>query len=256
MTILLIEDEALAARKLSALIRAYNPTYHILATLESVADAVAWLSSHSHPDLIFLDIHLADGNGFDIFDRTTVHVPVIFTTAYDHYALRAFDLNSVHYVLKPVTREGIERGFTKLAALQSSSAPASLPLPDYALLTQLLRKTTTEYKTRFLVKAGSRIQSVLVEQVAYFYADEGVTFLMTQRRERFAIDYSLEDLEAKLNPEWFFRLNRQVLAHWQAIQTIHPHFKGRLKVGLLPASLPEIVISSETTPAFKQWMDR
>ncbi|HEX8657769.1 MAG TPA: response regulator, partial [Hymenobacter sp.] len=118
MTILLIEDEALAARKLSTLIRAYNPAYHILTTLESVADAVAWLNCYPHPDLIFLDIHLADGNGFDIFERTPVHAPVIFTTAYDHYALRAFDLNSVHYVLKPVTREGIERGFTKLATLQ------------------------------------------------------------------------------------------------------------------------------------------
>jgi two-component system response regulator LytT len=256
MTILIIEDEALAARKLSAFIRTHNPAHRVLGPLDSVEDAVAWLSTHPCPDLIFLDVHLADGTSFGIFERVVVEAPVIFTTAYDRYALRAFELNSVHYVLKPLTQAGIDRSFAKLEALQHSLAPPPLPRPNYEEIMELLRKTTTAYKARFLVKAGARIQSVPIEQIAYCYADEGITFLMTLQRERYAVDYTLEELEAKLDPAIFFRLNRRFLAHWQAIREIHPYFKSRLKVVLAPATPTELIVSSETTPAFKRWMDR
>ncbi|WP_310395678.1 LytTR family DNA-binding domain-containing protein [Hymenobacter sp.] len=256
MTILIIEDEALAARKLSGFLRAHDSTAQILGPIDSVEEAVSWLNSHPQPDLIFLDVHLADGNSFSIFERVAVHAPVIFTTAYDQYALRAFEVNSVHYVLKPLTQAGIDSCFAKLTTLQRSLVSVPLPAPNYEHLVELLRKTTLAYKARFLVKAGSRIQSVPVEQVAYCYAEEGVTFLMTLRRARFAVDYTLEELEAKLDPNCFFRLNRRFIVHFQAIHEIHSHFKGRLKVALTPTYPAEIVVSSETTPAFKLWMDR
>jgi two-component system response regulator LytT len=248
MRVLIIEDEPLAAQALAVLLTRLRPATHILASLGSVEEAVEWLRAHPAPEVLFCDIHLSDGNSFDIFRQVAVGAPVIFTTAYDAYAIQAFQVNSVDYLLKPLQAAEVERALQKY----ETRHPATLP----AAVENVQRLVHTTPRARFLVKSGQTLRAVPVDQVAYFLAEEGVVFLVTHPGKRYILPDTLDQLEGQLDARSFFRINRQFILSIGAVQEIRPYFKGRLVLQVVPPAAEEVmVVSAGRAPAFKQWLD-
>lgn len=248
MRVLIIEDEPLAAQALAALLTRLRPTTHLLALLGSVEEAVDWLRAQPAPDVLFCDIHLSDGNSFDIFRQVAVSAPVVFTTAYDAYAIQAFQVNSVDYLLKPLQAAEVERALQKY----ETRHPATLP----AAVENVQRLVHTTPRARFLVKAGQALKAVPVDQVAYFLAEEGVVFLFTHAGKRFLLPDTLDQLEGQLDARNFFRINRQFILSIGAVQEIRPYFKGRLVLQVVPPVAEEaLIVSAGRAPAFKHWLD-
>ncbi|CCH53794.1 two component transcriptional regulator, LytTR family [Fibrisoma limi BUZ 3] len=259
MTILIIEDETLAARQLQAMIRDYDPAVTILATLDSVEEATAWFRQHEPPDLLLADIELVDGQSFEVFERVEVRCPVIFTTAYDEYALRAFRVNSVDYLLKPIDEASLRRSLTKFSDLRKLYGQPN-PAADLRALVAAFRtptptdSATPTYTERFLLKQGSRLIPVEVGDMAYFYTEDRLTFVRTWDGRSLVVDYKLDELVQKLNPRHFFRANRQFIIHARSVDRVHLHFNGRLKLDLRPAIAEDVFISRERAGEFRSWM--
>jgi DNA-binding LytR/AlgR family response regulator len=250
MNILLLEDEAPAARRLTRMLADLRPDYQLLAVLDSVEGAVNWLNTYARPDLMLVDIHLADGSSFAIFRQVPLLTPVIFTTAYDAYTLEAFRVNSIDYLLKPIEMDQLAAALHKFESLRQSS-PIALPN-----LTDLLNHLApSPYKERLLVKTGTQLSSLPTAEIAYCYAEQGVTFVIDGKGHRLIVDYSLDELEAFLAPTLFFRLNRKLIVQLRAIGRIHAYFNSRLKVELLPPATFETIVSRERVNAFKTWLD-
>lgn len=262
MNAYIIEDEPLAAKRLADLLRRQEPPVTVLATADTVEAAVVLLeTAATPPDVLFLDIHLADGLSFELFERTQVRCPVIFTTAYDQYALRAFKVNSIDYLLKPIDAEELKAALHKLRALRSAT-PVGTPAPtiDNTLLAQVLQQLQpqqNQYKKQFVVKVGEHLKVIPVESISYFFSQEKATFLQTRENRRFVIDQTLEQLEKLLDPHLFFRLNRAYFVQHTAIQDIIHYTNSRLKTTLQPVS-PEgdVLVSRERVPAFRAWLER
>lgn len=254
MKIIIIEDEALAAERLEKLILRCDSSIEILATLSSVEEATAWISTHEAPDLGFFDIELSDGTSFDIADEVSVEFPVIFTTSYDQYAIDAFSLKSIDYLLKPIRYERLEKAIRKYQDWRAGPAPELNGLRE--IIRQEIKQPATRFKERWLVKNGNLIQAVATDQIAYFYSDQKMTMLVTKEAKRFPMDQSLDKVMDLLDPDIFFRLNRKYIIHIDSPAKMHPYFKGRLKVELSPEIDDDIVVSSERTPEFKAWLDR
>lgn len=266
MNVLLLEDEYPAAERLQRLLLQAAPEAHVLAVLDSVSSAVQWLSVNPAPDLILSDIQLADGLSLDVFDQLVVRSPVIFTTAYDAYAIRAFKANSVDYLLKPVKLAELQAALTKLREWRTapSEAPTSLvpPATDkdetahrLERLLDALPRPDRQYKTRFLVRSGEQLLPLAVSQVAWFQSRHETTTLATTDNRRFVVDYTLEQLESLLDPTLFFRINRQFIAQLPAVQRLHPHFNGKLLLELQPAPSEEVLVSREKAGAVKSWLE-
>lgn len=255
MNLLIIEDEVLAADKLEAMILRYNPHYQIVAKIRSVEHAVKWLNENNSPDLIFMDIHLLDGTCFDILKKVAINNPVIFTTAYDNYALKAFKLQSVDYLLKPVSFTKLEQAFQKLEEMQQHFQKDSQADKLEELLSTL-KDEPIVYKSRFLVKSGSRLFPIDITQIAYFYSEDRITFLVTKKNKKYSIHHTLDELEKTLNPMDFFRINRQMIVQVESIQVVHKSFKGRLKIDLSPTPIEEVMVSSRRVIDFQTWLDR
>jgi DNA-binding LytR/AlgR family response regulator len=280
MLALVVEDEPLAARRLINLLHKQPEPLTVLGTAESVAQAVALLQAGPAPDVLFLDIHLADGLSFELFEQVEVRCPVIFTTAYDQYALRAFKVNSVDYLLKPIDEEELRIALAKLrqrlgaadaepmigtkSAVSSIKVPAPVSALDavtLAALVQQLRQPTPQasYKAQFVVRVGEHLKVVPVEQVAYFFSLEKTTLLQSTDGRKYVVDYSMEQLESLLDPQQFFRLNRAYLAQQAAIADIIHYTNSRLQTILKPAP-PEsegpVLVSREKVSVFKSWLDR
>jgi DNA-binding LytR/AlgR family response regulator len=254
MNILIIEDEKLAANRLSGLIKSMDETAEIVGTLDSIKASVAWFSSNPLPDLTFMDIQLADGLSFEIFDQVAVRCPVIFTTAYDEYALRAFKVNSIDYLLKPIDTDELSRAMEKFRNLHHESAETeSVAAP---VMDRVLQMLTKSFKSRFLVRAGEHIKTIPVEQVTFFYSMEKVTFLNTTENKEYDIDYTLEELDGLLNPELFFRINRKYIVSMGAIRDIISYTNSRLKLKLVNSTDNDIIVSREKVTDFKKWLDR
>ncbi|MCO6359252.1 LytR/AlgR family response regulator transcription factor [Roseivirga pacifica] len=250
MKVVVFEDEKLASERLIQLLQSIRPDAEVLASMKSVEAALLWLENNEQPDLIISDIQLLDGTSFEIFEQHKIECPVIFTTAFDEYAIKAFEVNSIDYLLKPIQKEKLEVALSKLQAQQSSASSL-----DIDSIREMLKSETVEYKSRFLVKLGQRIRAIPVEKIAYFYSQDKLTFLVTFENQKYPIDQTLEELDALLNPKNYFRVNRKFLVHFDAVADIHPYFKGRVKLGLEPQIDEDIVVSSEKTPVFKQWLD-
>jgi DNA-binding LytR/AlgR family response regulator len=261
---ILVEDEPLAARRLGEMLARQNPPVQVLGTAESVAQAVALLEkTQPVPDVLFLDIHLADGLSFGLFEQTQVHCPVIFTTAYDQYALQAFKVNSVDYLLKPIDEEELAAALHKLRARLPAAAPAApAPAFDPALLAQLVLQMqqsapAQQYKSQFVVRVGEHLKVVPVDQAAYFFSLEKATFLQTTEGRKYVVDYTMDQLETLLDPQRFFRLNRAYLAQQTAIQDIIHYTNSRLQTVLKPtAPDAQVLVSREKVQVFKNWLDR
>jgi len=249
MKVILVEDEKHARDNLEHLLLHIAPNIEILAKLESVKRTVEWLQNNQ-ADLIFLDIHLADDLSFKIFEQIKVTTPVIFTTAYDKYALKAFKVNSIDYLLKPIDEEELAASLEKFKATQAASAV------DYTQLQSLINNTKKNYQQRFLVTRRDKILSLTIDQIAFFEGEDRYVYLINKEGNRFIVDYKLSDLEDILDPEIFFRLNRSFIAHFEAIDSISTVSKSRLKVELKPKARRDIVVSSVNTKHFKAWLNK
>ena len=253
MKVVIVEDEHLAASKLEKMILKYDHSTEISEKLDSVESAVFWFQNNRLPDLIFLDIQLTDGTSFDIIKQVELNCPVIFTTAYDQYALDAFKFQSIDYLIKPISQEKLENSMEKLKNMKDNFSSESI---DYIQLLNVVKSISKDYKSRFLVKSGSSMKSVNVADIAYLYSEDKLVFMKTKDNHRFIISETLDELENLLNPSDFFRVNRQYILNVEVIQKVHPHFNGRLKIDFLLTPDEDIYISSRRATAFKAWMDK
>ena len=256
MKVLILEDEALAAQRLKKLLLEIDPGIEIEETIDSIEQAVEWLNEFPAPELIFMDIMLADGESFEIFERTAVNAPVIFTTAYDEFAIRAFKVNSIDYLLKPIEPVLLAQALRKYASL--AIVPNDLKQLLQLMIPGGFRKVENgnEYKKRFLVKSGDKFIPVNITEVAYFSFVNKLTFLTTHSQKRYMLDHTLDELEAMVDPLVFFRLNRQYIAAVSAIKLVHNYFNGKLKVMIIP-DIPEgVVVSKERAQTFKTWLSK
>jgi DNA-binding LytR/AlgR family response regulator len=254
--ILLLEDEKAAAIRLTELVEEVAPEARVMETLESVRDAIEWFSKKpttEWPDLILSDIQLADGVSLDIFKQVNINVPIIFTTAYDAYTLRAFKLNSIDYLLKPIDKDELRTAFGKFRSLRPGDDGLSKKMLD---LIQNLASGKPGYKSRFLLRLGERYITIPADEVGYIRADDKVVFLHTAKGQKHIIDDSLDDLEATLDPSAFFRINRTYITPLASIEKIHNHFNGRLKINLHHSDDNEIFVSRARAIAFKKWLGK
>lgn len=254
--VLIIEDEPFARNELKRLLNNSSFNTSIVEYLESVSDAIEWFKENPQPELIFLDIQLSDGLSFQIFEKVTINVPVIFTTAYDEYAIRAFKLNSIDYLLKPIEPDALEKALSKFFKVKDLYSKKAGNINEEQILKLLeLSRTKEDYKSRFLVKVGDQIKYINIEDVAYFFAEDNVVFLVTNGSNRYIIDHSLNQLSDLLNPKVFFRLNRSYYTNIKGIGKIHKFFNSRLKVELTPATDDEVIVSRVKVNDFLLWIE-
>lgn len=255
MKLLIVEDEQLLMRQLIKLIRDIEPAAEIVGQANSIKGTVDWLQTHEEPELILMDIELADGQCFEIFNRFPVKSPVIFTTAYDEYALQAFKVNSIDYLLKPVKEAELLTAFNKWKQRHLQQTVPDTESNIDKLISDMLRQyAPPKYRDRFLVKQGQKMIPVRLDDIAFFNARNTLNFLNTKSRQKFPINYTLDQVEQFIPPQEFFRANRQFILAHNSISAIHPWFNGKLKVDLLYPADDDIIISREKAAAFKEWM--
>ncbi len=253
MKVLIIEDEVPAAEKLERYLHRYNDEIIVLDKLSSVTSAAEWLEERQHElDLIFMDIQLTDGKSFEIFEKVEIKKPIIFITAFDEYAIDAFKVNSIDYLLKPITFDDLSNSLDKLKKFKESLTEE---VPSFnqlkAALSQLQQKS---YKTRFMVKLGEHIKSITVNTIAFFYAEGRNVYLYTTENRKFIIDFKLEELEDLLDPTLFYRVNRSYVIHIDAIQDVIVYSNSRLKIIPKLAYDKEIIVSRDKVGPFKEWL--
>jgi DNA-binding LytR/AlgR family response regulator len=248
MKILIVEDENLAAKRLIALVKEQLPEAQIFGNIDTITASVKWLQNNPEPDLIFLDIQLADGISFEIFDKVKVSAPIIFCTAYDHYAIKAFKLNSIDYLLKPIDPDELKQAIFKFEAGKRE------PVISMDQIKNLLHQAQQTYKSRFLVKQGERIQTIDTQDVSFFLSEDKVTLLQNRQGKRFIIDYTLDEVQNMLNPESFFRISRKYIVSVSAIKEVFSYSNSRLKIHLENCSDNDILVSREKTGHFKSWL--
>ncbi|MFT4033258.1 MAG: LytTR family DNA-binding domain-containing protein [Siphonobacter sp.] len=249
MNVVIVEDEYLTAERLENLLRKYDPSIQVITKIPSVSEAVEWFQENPKPDLAFMDIHLEDGLAFSIFDQISLTIPIIFTTAYDEYTIRAFKVNSIDYLLKPIDPAELKAALDKFKTLHVQ--------PDLRSLLQLINKPqNVDYKDRFMVSIGTKIRSIETADIAYFFSEDKITFLVTQEGQKLPVEYSLDKLSQLTDPKRFFRLNRQFLVSFSAIHTVHTYSAGKLKVDLDPDLKQEVFVSGDRITDFKNWLGR
>lgn len=254
MNVIIIEDEVPAAEKLERYLHKYDAGIQVIATLQTVADAISWLRENQEKaDLIFMDVQLTDGLSFQIFQQVTVRKPVIFTTAYNEFALDAFKVNSIGYLLKPVTFTDLSASMNKLIVLREEFLLKGEGLSQ--VQESYAKVTHRPYKSRFMVKLGEHIRSIPTDQISVFFAEGRDVYLVANQGRKFIIDYTLESLEEILDPAVFFRLNRTFILNINSIKDVLVHSNSRLKI-LLSHDFPkEIIVSREKVNDFKEWFD-
>lgn len=253
MRAIVVEDEELAAERLIDLIKAIDPTIEIVAQPDTVADTLHFLKTQPVPDVIFLDIQLADGRSFEIFERASIDSPIIFITAYDQFTLKAFKVNSIDYLLKPVQKEDLRLALEKLKKLNRKGLNGD----ELDLLKEIIKSKGQSYKQRLVIKAGNKIQFKPAEEVAYFFADGKEAYMVSRKENRkHLIGYTLEELEEILDPRDFFRISRKFIVRADAIAEVKGLISSRLEVKLIQNSEHELAVSRERAQDFKTWLDQ
>lgn len=251
MKAIIIEDELPQAQHLQYLLSEIDMDIEIETIIPSVSESIKYLTAN-RVDLIFLDIHLSDGLYFEIFDKVYITCPVVFTTAYDKYAIQAFKHNGIDYILKPVSKDELANSITKFKSLSASSN-------DYSALMnsiKLLAAKSSAYKKRFISQAGNKLRIVTDNDIAYFYAFEGGVFIRTRKNDNLLIDETLENIEKEIDPYDFFRLNRKIIAHVSCIREMTPYSKSRLKIDLTPAFNEDVIVSYNNVRNFMTWIKK
>ena len=256
MNYLILEDEAPAQRLLEQLLGELRPDWTMAACLDSVESAVSWFNSHPQPDVIFMDIQLSDGLAFDILEQVEIEGMIIFTTAYDEYALRAFKVNSIDYLLKPIKKSELADALQKFERYSKNMFHSRNKSLDVAELLKAVTEAKPRYRTRFLVSSGEVFFPLPVEEAAYMFSRNRITSAVTFGGKRQVIDFTLDSLEEQLDPEMFFRANRQFIVNIKAVYKVHTFFNGKLILETRPAFDEKVTVSREKAQRFKQWLDR
>jgi len=231
----------------------FDPQISVLAVIDSVSDAVEWFHQNTNPDLVFMDIQLADGLSFEIFERVKVLCPVIFTTAYEEYAVKAFKVNSVDYLLKPIAFNELEAAFQKFGnRIQLMQTAPEVTMELLNKVKEMLRK---QYKSRFVIKVGEHLKSITVEDILFFYSLEKATYLCTADFRTYLVDYSLDRISEMVDEHRFFRINRKYIISNQSIADIVYYSNSRLKIKLKKSGEESIIVSRDKVTAFKEWLD-
>ncbi len=251
MKILIIEDEHFAAKRLKTLIEDRISGAEILDEIDSVEDSVSWFNNNPCPSLVFMDIQLADGLSFQIFEKTKVECPVIFTTAYDEYALDAFKVNSIDYLLKPIELEAFTRAIRKFEQYYQNDLNGI----NWKNITDEIFSSKTKHKQRFLIKTGQTYSYLNVNDINLIFSEDGMTFALKANNKKVIIDKTMDQLESLISPEDFFRINRKYIVPITSINKIHPYFNSRLKLELNYDLEDELVVSREKVSGFKKWVD-
>ena len=251
MKVLIVEDEKLSAEHLALLLSRLEPDFEVVHISESVKRTIAFLESGMKVDLIFMDIHLADGISFDIFEKVKETAPIIFTTAFDEYAIKAFKVNSVDYLLKPIGKAELRASIDKFKIMSDK-----VKSDQSEKLEETFNIINRRYKNRFMVRSGEQIQSIPVEEISFLISEDGIVILVTKTGSRFALDQSLDTNEVLLNPEQFFRISRKVIINFDSINKIVAHLNSRLKIFANHLNEDDGIVSRERVGDFKLWLDR
>jgi DNA-binding LytR/AlgR family response regulator len=253
MNVLIIEDEPLAAQRLEILIVDILKNARVVDKIDSVKKAVQWLKRSTAPDLILMDIQLADGLSFQIFEQCEVNSPVIFTTAYDEYALKAFKVNSIDYILKPVDKTELANALRKLESLQNV-----LPSQEVFMqrISQAMTMLTKKYKERFVIKIGEHLKTVEIINILYFYSQQKATFCHTTDSRNHILDFTLEQLETLVDPDDYFRVNRKYLVRSDGIHDIIAYTNSRLRLVLKNSQDSDVIVARDRVQQFRKWLDR
>lgn len=249
---IIIEDESLAAKRLESLIKKYDNSIEIIEHISSVKSAVKWLSKNQQPDLIFMDIHLEDGLSFSIFDQVSVTAPIIFTTAFDEYTIKAFKVNSIDYLLKPINFEELSSSLNKFKQLKSHFSTGGV---DFKAVVDQILANEKQYKTRFLVTEGSNYITITINEIAYFFAEDKFAFLVDFKGKHYVIDQTLDKLTGLLDPKLFYRINRKFIVSPKCIMNMTKYSANKLKLSLHPAIDQEVFVSQDKYTDFKKWLD-
>lgn len=260
MNILIVEDEDLAVKKIQKTLSSVDSEAVITGITDSIKSTVEWLQQHPQPDLILMDIELADGQSFEIFNLIDVKSPVVFTTSYDEYALKAFKVNSIDYLLKPVQKDELQSALNKYKKMKNSYAvktEESQPVNLDSLVKELQNKLQPkEFRKRFLVKHAQKLVSIEIEEIAYFFSDGRLNFFKTTDNRKFVVDYTMDELEDMLDPRQYFRISRSFYVSINCIDKIDDYFGNRLILQLQPAVDKEALVSREKVTDFKKWMGK
>ncbi|HMX36152.1 MAG TPA: LytTR family DNA-binding domain-containing protein [Ferruginibacter sp.] len=257
MKILIIEDEELAVKKLHKMLIGIDDSIEVIANLDSIESSVEWLENNETPDLIMMDIELLDGQSFEIFNRVKVKSPVIFTTSYDEYALKAFKVNSVDYLLKPIQREDLAAALNKYRQMFAAPAASQPSINMDMLVKELQQKLQPkEYRKRFLVKNVQKLVSVETDDIAYFYSDGRLNFFKTTDNKKYVVDYTMDELDGMLDPDKYFRISRSFFVSIDSVDQINDYFGNRLILTLKPAVDKEALVSREKVTDFKKWLGK
>lgn len=258
MKILIVEDEELAVKKIQKTLTGVAPDAEVVAVTDSISSTVNWLEENPAPDLILMDIELSDGQSFEIFNQTTIKSPVIFTTSYDEYALKAFKVNSIDYLLKPIQKEDLEAALKKLKQMKDlykTEDKSEVRIDN--LVKELQQKLQPkEFRKRFLVKHAQKLVSIEIEDIAYFFSDGRLNFFKTYDNKKFVVDYTMDELEDMLDPDKYFRISRSFYIAVNSVDQIHDYFGNRLLLHLKPVVDKESIVSREKVTDFKKWMGK
>jgi DNA-binding LytR/AlgR family response regulator len=252
MKVLIIEDEPATANRLVKLLNQVSEEIELLSVIDSVEDTVQYLKTHTAPELIFMDIHLADGNSFEIFEQVDVSSPIVFTTAYDQYAIKAFKVNSIDYLLKPVKQEDLAKALNKFS--RTSKKERDLVSADFKRLASMLIPSKKDYLKRFMIKTGQLIKAIGIDELAYFYVENRIVYAVEKQGHQHVIDLTMEYLENNLDPGTFFRISRSMIVSFASIDSMTVYSKSRIKLLLNPPFGKEAITSSERSASFKQWL--
>lgn len=251
MRVLIIEDEAPAANRLTKMLKTIHDEIDVIGRLDSIETSVRFLQTSENIDLIFMDIQLADGLSFDIFQQTEIRTPVIFTTAFDQYTLRAFKVNSIDYLLKPIDEKELEQAVEKYRQLYDNKKDNEFSNKILKLMQEM---NTTKYKERLLIKRGQQLSYLKTDLTAYCYADGKLCYAVDFNNNKYLLECNLSDLEEQLQPNKFYRINRQLLVNIDAVAKVHTWLGGRLKLEINPSTTAETVVSRERVNGFKEWL--
>ncbi len=249
MKCLIVEDEKVAAERLRKMIEQYDPDIEILGVTQSISKSVEWFNAHTEPDLVFMDIQLSDGLSFEIFEQVESRFPIIFTTAYDEYALKAFKLNSIDYLLKPISPEELKRAIDKYKEHTAVTA-----YPQH-VFDSMLKGFTQNYKSKFLIKVGEHLRVFPTDDIQCFYSMEKAVFLQNRQGRDYAVNYSLDQLEELLDPENFYRISRRYIVAFNSIKDIISYSNSRLLLQLETNNSDDLVVSRERVQKFRQWLE-
>ena len=255
MNVLIIEDEPFAQNELKRLLSKSDPTISIIDCIDSVEESIEWLAGNPSPDLIFMDIQLSDGLSFEIFKKIEVKTPVIFTTAFNEYAIQAFKVNSIDYLLKPVKQTELDQAIMKFKSLHDKPEEVQ-PVISFQQIEKLIQAGLSKFKSRFIAKLGDEIRHIEVADIAYLKAEDNEVMLITVNNKRYIIDYSLDQLAGLLDPDRFFRANRSYIVSIGSISKISKYFNSRLDLDLIPKTEDKVLISRVRVPDFLKWMDK